>query len=82
MIIIRRHSNKIISISFVIQMFSATSIFLMNERIFFCIDTNFDLSLISRNCFQRFYSDFAIYTMTTNKRFRCNQIKTESIISN
>ena len=58
-------------------------VYFFDERThFFCIDTNFDFFLISRNCFQKFYLNFVIYTMTTNKRLRCNEIKIESIISN
>ena len=58
-------------------------VYFFDERThFLCIDTNFDSFLISRNCFQKFYSNFVIYTMTTNKRFRCNEVEIELIISN
>ena len=58
-------------------------VYFFDERThFLCIDTDFDFFLIFRNCFQKIYSNFVIYTMTTNKRFRYNEIKIESIISN
>ena len=45
-----------------------------------CIDTNFEFILISNSCAQIFYSEVENYLMFDNKRLRCIDIDTKSII--
>ena len=53
-----------------------------NEIHTICIDIDSKSSLISKFCFEKYYSNFFTYFMFHNKRLRCNNIKVEFVIFN